>query len=164
MLRTRTAHRPSANARVSRTEDRQNRWANEATQDSRDMQHRPGTTLENPRTWVDNRAPIEDWKQASVWKSAFLHPTSTALTWIPLKGKAHLPTRQIRETHARGMDAAGRTFGTVASPGARRIQQRGVAQGRVSAKTPQSEFAFKIICRYGDTDTSHLAALHRGQH
>lgn len=39
---------------------------------------------QNPHTWVDNRAPVENWKQVSVWESTFSDATPTALTWIPL--------------------------------------------------------------------------------
>ena len=96
IARTKSAHRPSAYGRASHTEDRQNRWANEATRDSRDMPHRPGTTLENPHTWVDNRAPVENWKQVSVWESTFSDATPTALTWIPLLNNDY----QLNVAHA----------------------------------------------------------------
>ena len=45
------------------------------------MSRRPGTTPAAPRSWADNRALLEDWRQAFVSAPQYLVPT--ALRWIP---------------------------------------------------------------------------------
>ena len=96
MARTRSAHLSSANGQVSRIEDRQNRWASEATQGSRDTPRRPGTMPANPHSWADNRALLEDSKQAFVRRSAFPYIVPTALRWTPLFSNASAGPRGCR--------------------------------------------------------------------
>ena len=90
IVRTRIARHSSANGRACRIEDRRNRWASEAIQDSRGRPLRPGTTPADRYSWADNLALLEDWRQAFAEEAASLYLVPTALRWIPLFCKAHV--------------------------------------------------------------------------